>query len=95
MADRWAQADPTHRFWVVLKVFSGYTSYASQPAGWHQYAPAVAEDNQAPYSYSISPGFYKKGEAAPRLARDPGPVGNECQSSRRLEGAVAAGDDVE
>ena len=71
MADRWAQADPTHRFWVVLKVFSGYTSCVSQPQGWHQYAPAVAEDSQAPYSYSISPGFYKKGEAAPRLARDP------------------------
>ena len=33
--------------------------------------PAVASDSQAGYSYAISPGFYKKGETAPRLARDP------------------------
>ena len=69
MADRWAQADPTQRFWVVLKVFSGYKTCASQPQGWHQYAPAVAADSQAPYSYSISPGFWKVGET-PRLTRD-------------------------
>ncbi|MDQ1479436.1 MAG: hypothetical protein QOI44_297 [Actinomycetota bacterium] len=70
MADRWAQADPTQRFWVVLKVFSGYKACASQPQGWHQYAPAVAADSQVPYSYSISPGFWKVGES-PRLTRDP------------------------
>ena len=69
MADRWAQADPTQRFWVVLKVFAGYKTCPSQPEGWHQYAPAVAADSQVPYSYSISPGFWKVGET-PRLARD-------------------------
>jgi hypothetical protein len=71
MASRWAQANSNGRFFIVLKVFSGYRSCASQPAGWHQYAPAVATDSQPQNSFSISPGFYKKGEASPRLARDP------------------------
>jgi glycosyl hydrolase family 99 len=67
MADRWKQANTVGAY-VVLKVFPGYKSCASQPQGWHQYAPAVAEDNQAPYSYTVSPGFYKYGEAV-RLPR--------------------------
>jgi hypothetical protein len=55
---------------VVLKVFSGYRTCTSQPDGWHQYGPASAEDSQAGYSFTISPGFYKANEATPRLARD-------------------------
>ena len=70
MVDRWTHAN-AGRFYVVLKVFPGYRTCANQPASWHQYAPAAASDSQAGYSYSISPGFYKKGEAAPRLTRDP------------------------
>jgi Glycosyl hydrolase family 99 len=70
MASRWAQANSNARFFVVLKVFAGYRQCASQPAGWHQYASAVATDSQLQNSFSISPGFYKKGEALPRLARD-------------------------
>lgn len=70
-ADRWAQANSDGRFFIVLKVFAGYKTCASQPQSWHQYAPAVATDSQTGYSYSISPGFYKKDEAAPRLVRDP------------------------
>src|SRR5207247_539670 len=69
MADRWKAANTVGAY-VVLKVFSGYKTCTSQPDGWHQYAPAVAEDGQAPYSFSISPGFWKKSEATPRLARD-------------------------
>ncbi len=68
MADRWKQANTVNAY-VVLKVFSGYKSCASQPDGWHQYSPAVAVDSQAGYSYAISPGFWKVGES-PRLARD-------------------------
>lgn len=71
MASRWAQANSNNRFFLVLKVFSGYLNCASQPDGWHQYAPSVATDSQPQNSFSISPGFYKKGEASPRLARDP------------------------
>src|SRR5438128_4714068 len=70
MVDRWTQAN-AGRFYVVLKVFPGYRTCVNQPSSWHQYNPAVASDSQAGYSYAISPGFYKWGEAAPRLARDP------------------------
>ncbi len=68
MADRWKQANTVNAY-VVLKVFAGYKSCASQPDGWHQYSPAVAANSQAGYSYAISPGFWKAGESA-RLARD-------------------------
>lgn len=69
MADRWKQANSVGAY-VVLKVFPGYAGCASQPQGWHQYAPAAAEDSQAGHSFAISPGFYKGTEASPRLARD-------------------------
>jgi len=71
MADRWKQANATAGAYLVLKVFGGYRSCLSQPDGWHQYAPAVATDSQVGNSFSISPGFNKAGELAPRLARDP------------------------
>ncbi len=71
MADRWVQADNGlgHPAYIVLKVFAGYSYCASQPDSWHQYSPAVATDEQKGFSYAISPGFWKKGEA-PRLVRD-------------------------
>lgn len=69
MASRWKQAN-AGRFYVVLKVFPGYLSCADQPNSWHQYAPSVATDSQPGQSFSVSPGFYKKGEASPRLARN-------------------------
>jgi glycosyl hydrolase family 99 len=68
MVDRWKQANTVNAY-VVLKVFAGYKTCPNQPDGWHQYAPAVAADNQGSYSYSISPGFDKVGEAT-RLTRD-------------------------
>jgi hypothetical protein len=69
-ADRWNSANTVGAY-VVLKVFVGYKACASQPDGWHQYAPAVAADHQGSYAYTISPGFNKVGEATPRLTRDP------------------------
>jgi hypothetical protein len=68
MADRWKQANTVGAY-VVLKVFSGYRTCASQLDSWHQYSPAVATDSQRGYSYAIAPGFWKKGDAV-RLARD-------------------------
>jgi hypothetical protein len=68
MADRWKQANTVGAY-VVLKVFAGYHNCASQPDGWHQYSPAVAADGQQGYSYSIAPGFWKKGDSVV-LARD-------------------------
>lgn len=68
MADRWKQANTVGAL-TVLKVFSGYRNCVSQPDSWHQYGPAVAADSQAPYAYTVSPGFWKVGEM-PRLSRD-------------------------
>jgi hypothetical protein len=70
MADRWAQANASHADYVVLKVFPGYASCASQPDQWHQYAPAVAEDHQAGHSFTISPGFWLATSSTARLGRD-------------------------
>jgi hypothetical protein len=69
MADRWRQANTVGAY-VVLKVFQGYAGCASQPQGWHEYAPAVAATSQGPYSFSISPGFYKASESSARLDRN-------------------------
>ena len=69
MATRWKEAN-TVGFYVVLKVFAGYHACASQPDGWHQYAPAGSEDSQPGFSVTISPGFWKGTEHAPRLVRD-------------------------
>jgi acid phosphatase len=70
MVSRWKQAN-AGRFFLVLKVFGGYRTCADQPDGWHQYAPAVAADSQSGLSYSVSPGFWLRGEQSPRLVRDP------------------------
>ena len=70
MAHRWKQAN-TLGFYLVLKVFAGYRACANHPDGWHQYAPAKAEDHQAGFSFTISPGFWKANEGSGRLARDP------------------------
>jgi hypothetical protein len=69
MARRWKRANTVNAY-VVLKVFSNYRACAAQPSSWHQYSPAVAESSQTPFSFSISPGFWKADEATPRLNRD-------------------------
>jgi hypothetical protein len=70
MADRWVQANKSlgSPAYIVLKVMPGFTSCSSQPDSWHQYSPAVASDQQSGYSFTVSPGFWKKGDAV-RLAR--------------------------
>ncbi len=87
MADRWVQADNAlgHPAYIVLKVFAGYRNCASQPDSWHQYSPAVATDRQAGYSFAISPGFWKKGEAV-RLGR------NLITWSANVQSMVASGE---
>jgi hypothetical protein len=68
VVDRWKSANQS-RFYLVLKVFSGYRLCSSQPNGWHQYSPATRTDSQPGYSYSISPGFWKANESSAWLAR--------------------------
>jgi len=70
MAERWKAATAPLGVYVVLKVFAGYKTCPAQPDAWHQYAPAGAEHSVAGSSFTISPGFWKADEAAPRLARD-------------------------
>ena len=88
MADRWRIGN-AGRAYLVLKVFAGYRTCASQPNSWHQYSPAVAEDRQASFSYAISPGFWKRNEASPRLSRDltrwAGDVANMKASGERWQ----------
>lgn len=69
MVDRWSAAN-TVGFYVVLKVFPGFKTCAHQPDSWHQYSPAKAADHQSGISYAISPGFWKRTDATPVLARD-------------------------
>ena len=57
------------RFFIDAQVFAGYRNCAVQPDSWHQYSPATRSDDQAGYSYSVSPGFWKYGETRARLAR--------------------------
>jgi hypothetical protein len=73
MAERWKAANDAigDAAFVVLKVFTGFKNCGSQPDAWHQYAPANAESPQAPWSFSISPGFWLATDATPRLTRNP------------------------
>jgi hypothetical protein len=68
VAERWQQANTVGAY-LVIKVFPGSRTCATQPQSWHQYAPAVAADHQRGISYAISPGFWLKGQDI-RLARD-------------------------
>jgi hypothetical protein len=68
-ATRWKQANDL-RVYVVLKLFHGYRTCGAQPDGWHQYGPSSPVDWHRGDSYSISPGFWRADENAPRLARD-------------------------
>jgi hypothetical protein len=80
-ATRWRRASRGIGAYVVLKVFGGSRICARQPRAWHQYAPAVAEDRQDGWSFSVSPGFDKATEASPRLERD---LGRWRESVRRM-----------
>jgi hypothetical protein len=58
------------RFYLNLKVFVGYRECSKQPDSWHQYRPAESYDEQGTDSTTVSPGFFKFNELAPRLPRD-------------------------
>ncbi len=83
MASRWKQANTVGAY-VVLKVFPGYAKCPFQPNGWHQYAPASPADQQGKNSFSISPGFWLKGQPV-RLPR------NLVRWARNVRAMVASG----
>jgi acid phosphatase type 7 len=70
MVDRWTTANSNGDFQIVLKVFPGYRNCSKQPHLWHQYSPAVAEDEQRGFSYAVSPGFHLRSDSNARLSRD-------------------------
>lgn len=86
VVDRWSAATAIVDFYVVLKVFPGWSTCRSHPDGWHQYAPAQPyvefrpEDPAVSGSVSISPGFWRATDGAPIIPRD----------LRRWRGNVAA-----
>jgi hypothetical protein len=69
MAQRWRDANQG-RFYLNLKLFSGFTLCTAQPDAWHQYEPSTAYQQHAGHYTAISPGFYKADEQTPRLPRD-------------------------
>lgn len=58
------------QWYVVMKVFPGFAGCPVQPSSWHQYGPASPEQAHLPYSYTISPGFWRYDETSSRLPRD-------------------------
>ena len=83
-ADRWSTARSLmtakgEPMFIVLKVFDGYTQYATAVDGWYQYRPDVnvTSANSFPhyelqpgYSALATPGFWSFSEASPRLDRN-------------------------
>ena len=69
MAKRWSQANDLGLY-LVLKVFKDFRACDAAPQAWHQYAPAARSVTVGSDSVTVSPGFWKKGERTPRLARD-------------------------
>ena len=70
-ATTWSTANLVSGFYLDLQVFSGYKLCPDQPDSWHQYGPASAQSSQQGYSFTISPGFWLRADASPRLTRDP------------------------
>jgi hypothetical protein len=69
VVNRWARANTVGAY-LVLEAFPGYLECPVQPDGWHLYGAAAAEAALLPYSFSVTPGFWKAGEE-PFLVRDP------------------------
>jgi hypothetical protein len=70
MAERWKQANTVGAY-VVLKLFSGSRDCPNQPDGWHQYSSSP-ETSHPPHSFTVSPGFWKWDQPAPKSSRDLG-----------------------
>ncbi len=69
VVDRWVRANAVGAY-LDFKVFPGYRDCQTQPNGWHEYGAGVAQCDQRPFSFGISPGFWKFGEE-PNPDRDP------------------------
>ena len=69
VVNRWARANTVGAY-LVFEAFPGYLACPVQPDGWHLYGASAAEAALLPYSFSVTPGFWKAGEE-PFFVRDP------------------------
>jgi hypothetical protein len=70
--ERWSEAaSQVNGFYLVLKVFPGYSSVARMVDGWYQFAPTNRFECDPYFWGYVSPGFSKYDEKTPRLSRDP------------------------
>jgi len=67
---KWSEVKLQKAIYTVLKVFSGWQTYAKRSSSWHQYAPSTAYSKIPGISSFVSPGFWNKPDASPRLNRD-------------------------
>jgi len=68
LTHKWVSANKK-RFYLVLKDFYGYQSCHYHPSSWHAYGPASRQLQVGASSFSISPGFWRNGDARPLLGR--------------------------
>ncbi|MTD12912.1 hypothetical protein GIS00_02995 [Nakamurella sp. YIM 132087] len=69
-AQTWVQANQS-RFYLVFKVFPGYTGCPYKPRAWHEYGPVHRIVTVPGNSAAVSPGFWHTNSSSPILARDP------------------------
>lgn len=69
MVERWMKARAVTGFYVMLKTVNGYANFVNQPDGWYDYTATKRTDEVEKHAFSVSPGFWKEGEAA-RLPRN-------------------------
>ncbi len=74
----WAQANSGEGFFLQMDILSTGTkaslACANQPDAWHFYSGhngPIGYNEKPPFSFTLSPGFYKANEATPRLVRSP------------------------
>ncbi len=69
---RWYQANSrmNNAFYIVLQVFTNYTTVPCQPNSWHQFAPTTRQGQHGNYSYYVSPGFWQDSSTTEKLVRD-------------------------
>jgi putative cell wall-binding protein len=70
MAQRWADANQG-QWYVVQKRFPGWTGCQHLADSWHEYGPGAKHFDVRPFSFVVSPGFWRHDLEAPWLVRDP------------------------
>jgi hypothetical protein len=68
VSNRWMEAS-NGEWYVVLKLFGGYTDCPTQPDSWHQYGVGTGALHYDNYSFTIAPGFWRADRDTPSLPR--------------------------